>query len=233
MTPTPRLHEAVTISRARRRRRRPPVVQQPGGASHTRCGRAGRHRCRFPTPVRAQSPSRACALVRARARRRAGRAGGASCDADAGPLRIDARRSRSSRAVSNARSPTRDFGSIASQGSRGPQDVAAVEVLVADDGRILCLPELPIGSHPRVEEHALERTAEGVPARGELLYPACRLVRQQAERVKLERRTPAARENPSGCSVRSRCSAGVLALQERVAPSYGFGLKSSGPSFET
>ena len=77
-----------------------------------------------------------------------------------------------------------------------------MEVLVADDGPLLCLPELPVGSHPGVEEQALERTAEGVPARGELLHPACRVVRQQAERVRLGRRAPDARQNASGCSVR-------------------------------
>ncbi|MGH3012001.1 MAG: hypothetical protein ACRDMY_09205 [Gaiellaceae bacterium] len=49
--------------------------------------------------------------------------------------------------MSNSRSPTSGFGSIASQGSHRAQDVAAVEVLVDDDR----LARVPAGGSQKVD----------------------------------------------------------------------------------
>ena len=69
--------------------------------------------------------------------------------------------------------------------ARRAEDVAAVEVLVTDDGLLLRRTQLPVGSHCGVEERGARRLAEGSPARGELLHPAFRHVHQQTEWVRL------------------------------------------------
>ena len=81
---------------------------------------------------------------------------------------------------------------------------------MADDGLLLRRPQLPVRGHRGVEERVLERTAERLPARGELPGPAGCLVLEQTERVRFGRRAPDARQH-----VRRHCVRVVLVGQVR------------------